>query len=146
MPLTAAHLHILEHTENGWTRVCLTGELDLTSGPQLRNRLSELGADRSAVRLDLSRLEFIDSTGLQVLVQAIKESERDGWRLHIDRLSTPQVTRLLKLVDLDELILGYDSERRADVSRRLRVRLSPLTADHEQETALESQAGPRPAP
>jgi anti-anti-sigma regulatory factor len=48
MSLGVSHFEILERTENGWVRLALTGELDLASAPQLRDRLAQLAAKRSA--------------------------------------------------------------------------------------------------
>jgi anti-anti-sigma factor len=125
MSITVAHFEIIEHTKNGTARLGLTGELDLTAAPQLRDRLTRLAADRLAVSLDLSRVDFIDSIGVQVLVHAIKEAQRNGSRLQIGRETTSQVRRLLTLVNLQELVLGYESDQRADLPQRPRARYSP---------------------
>jgi stage II sporulation protein AA (anti-sigma F factor antagonist) len=110
--VSVTHFQILEREENGWVHLDLSGELDLASAPELGDRLSQLAAERMAVRLDLSNLEFMDSTGLQSLVKAINDAESSGWRLHIDQRMSPQVARLLQLVQFERLIPGYDSDRR----------------------------------
>jgi anti-sigma B factor antagonist len=112
MSMTAAHLGILERHENGQLRLVLSGELDLASAPLLQDRLAQLAAAQTPVRLDLSRLEFIDSTGLHALVRATKDAQTNGWRLHIDPATTPQVKRLFEIVGLEQLIPGYDSNGR----------------------------------
>jgi anti-anti-sigma factor len=52
--------------------IAISGELDMASAPEARSAL--MGAitahDQRAVVLDLSELEFIDSTGVQVLLRA----------------------------------------------------------------------------
>lgn len=103
---------ILERQESGRLHLALTGELDIASVPALKARLSELSADKTAIRMDLSRLEFIDSAGLHLLIRAIDEAESNGWRLQIDRAVTSQVRRLFELVHLERVIPGYDSDRR----------------------------------
>ncbi len=54
--------------------VRLVGELDLYTAPELHSALVDLfdGGARS-VTIDLSELDFIDSTGLSVLVGALKQ-------------------------------------------------------------------------
>ena len=56
----------------------LRGELDLASVGQLRSLLGALGPDRRALVVDLSGLEFMDSTGLAVLLEAHARHTRDG--------------------------------------------------------------------
>jgi anti-anti-sigma factor len=102
----AAHLVIDERQEAAGLRLTLTGELDVASVPLLRHRLSELRGESSDVRLDLSALEFIDSSGLALLVRSIRDARRDGWGLQIEPHVTPQVMRLLKLTQVDTLLVS----------------------------------------
>jgi anti-sigma B factor antagonist len=81
------------------------GELDLASRGQLERAfgLAEEAAPELIV-LDLSGLEFIDSTGVQVIVQAHLRTEG---RLVIVR-GGPQVQRMFDLCRLDALIAFVD--------------------------------------
>ena len=87
-------------------RLSLTGELDLGSAPILEDRLASLRAVKSPVRLDLSHLEFIDSTGLHLLVRTVGDAQIKGWELEIEDDVAPEVMRLFKLVHLDRFVLG----------------------------------------
>lgn len=61
-----------------------TGRLDLRSAPDLRARASAaLAAGGGVLILDLGAVEFIDSSGLGVLVGLHKEAQRVGGRLVI---------------------------------------------------------------
>jgi anti-anti-sigma factor len=102
---------ILERKEDGWVRLVLTGELDLASAPAFEDRLGQLADEEAPVRLDLSRLEFIDSTGLHALIRAMDTAHSRDWRLRIDRNLTPQVARLFELVHVEGLLAGFDSDR-----------------------------------
>lgn len=104
--MTVPYLNIEEKREAGAVRLLLTGELDLASAPELQGRLDELRAEPTNVRLDLSKLEFIDSTGVHLLIGALQRSRADGWRLEVDPNVPPAVMRLLRLVHLDRFILG----------------------------------------
>lgn len=52
--------------EDGGTRLTVTGELDPATAPTLRDRLRQSRANRRDVRLDLSKLEFVDCAGINV--------------------------------------------------------------------------------
>src|SRR5436190_10798943 len=60
-------------------RYCLDGEIDLASAPGLRADLKR-ALDKAGVSLliDCSRLTFIDSTGVAVLLEANAALEADG--------------------------------------------------------------------
>lgn len=63
----------VQHAEqDGAAVVALTGELDLGTVSQLDEALSAAGADGAGARVcvDLSALEFIDSTGLAAIIRA----------------------------------------------------------------------------
>jgi anti-sigma B factor antagonist len=64
----------------------LRGELDLASAPALQRHVAgalALGSGR--VVIDLSRLEFLDSTGLQVLLYAHRKLRENGQALSLRR-------------------------------------------------------------
>lgn len=82
-------------------RLTLTGELDIASTPELRERLQELGGTHQRVRLDLSGLEFMDSTGISAILLGLRDSKRDGWELEVAPSVSRQVARLLTLTGLD---------------------------------------------
>lgn len=97
---------IHESRTDGCLRLSLTGQLDLASAPTLDDRLTRLRAVKSPVRLDLSRLEFIDSTGIHLLVRTIGEARVKHWALRIEPDVSPEVMRLFKLVRLDQFIFS----------------------------------------
>lgn len=63
----------------GATVVEVAGEVELHSAGQLRDELQQAGeGERPCVVVDLSRVSFIDSTGLGVLVGAFKRVRERG--------------------------------------------------------------------
>ena len=54
----------------GFTRVTLSGELDLATAPRLVHALTEVADGTAVVILDLSELTFMDSSGLHAIISA----------------------------------------------------------------------------
>ncbi len=71
----------------------VAGEIDIATAPVLEQRLTEAEASSTkTVIVDLDRVSFMDSTGLQVLV-AHAMSETNGHRVRLTKGSS-QVQRL----------------------------------------------------
>src|SRR2546423_11422630 len=69
---------------NGVARIALSGELDVESTEILQQHLAKSEQDDiSATMLDLRDLSFLDSTGLQAVVEAKERAEASGRRLII---------------------------------------------------------------
>ncbi|HEX4364555.1 MAG TPA: STAS domain-containing protein [Solirubrobacteraceae bacterium] len=76
----------------------LIGELDLDGAPRLEEELrSAEASDAASIVVDLGQLEFIDSTGLRMLVMAAERSQ-DG-RFSLLR-GPKQVHRVFEITDL----------------------------------------------
>jgi anti-anti-sigma factor len=69
----------------GFARVALSGELDISSAPQLREELVEAAGGSAVVILDLSELTFMDSSGLQAILTAHAHLAEAGCRLVLIR-------------------------------------------------------------
>jgi anti-anti-sigma factor len=79
--------------------VTLRGDLDVASAPAVSARLAAHRTALEPVILDLDALEFIDSSGLRVILQAVEDSRRDDWSFRITPGSEP-VRRLLSAAGL----------------------------------------------
>ncbi len=53
--------------------------------------------------LDLHRLQFIDSSGLRVLVGAVTDARRDDRALVFEETLSPQVRQIIDLLELRDL-------------------------------------------
>lgn len=62
---------IRETDEPDRVHLAVSGELDLATVPVLEQRLEHLAAENRPVRLDLSAVEYIDSTGVRLLIQVL---------------------------------------------------------------------------
>ena len=106
MPGPPVPFEIRETSQDGWLCLSLTGELDRAAANQLEGRLASLRVPRSPVRLDLSALDFIDSSGIRLLIQTIGDARLKHWDVEIDPHLSPPVERLFKLVHLDRFVLS----------------------------------------
>ena len=82
----------------GSLRLMLIGELDVAVIEHLSTRLRELRKGGYPVRLDLSQLQFIDSSGIQELIGEVADARREGWSLEVDGPMTDTVARTVDLV------------------------------------------------
>jgi anti-sigma B factor antagonist len=89
--------------ERGRVVVELAGELDLATAPRLRDRLallSEGGEDQ--ITIDLTHLDFVDSTGLSVLVMAFTRAQSTGGSV-VMRNPSSAVMRIFEITGLATL-------------------------------------------
>jgi anti-anti-sigma factor len=100
------NFEIHESRINGYLRLSLTGDLDFAATPLLEDRLTRLRATKSPVSLDLSHLDFVDSTGLGLLIRTAGDARIKHWQLRIEPNVAPQVRRLFRLVHLDHFLTG----------------------------------------
>ena len=86
------------------TVVEVQGDLDCYTAPKLRAVLVELADGPRTVILDVGRSQFIDSTGLGVLVLATKRAIDRDVRLVLHSPSE-RVQQLLELTGLDKVLV-----------------------------------------
>jgi anti-anti-sigma factor len=84
------------------------GELDMASSGLLveQLRIAE-DSDAEQIVLDLSELEFIDSTGLTTIVAATRRSSENGNRL-VGLRAGGQVKRVLEITGIDQVVSWLD--------------------------------------
>lgn len=89
------------HDSDGMICVALSGELDLSSAPEVEDALQELESGEPPVLvLDLRELAFMDSTGLRVMVSADARARESSRRLVIVR-GPESVHRVFRITGLD---------------------------------------------
>ena len=85
-------------------QVALRGELDLECVPALETELGRLlGGPLQTVTVDLSSLEFIDSTGLRCLLRATSTAAESGTQLLFLR-PAGQVEQVLELTKIRQAL------------------------------------------
>ncbi|HLL64704.1 MAG TPA: STAS domain-containing protein [Micromonosporaceae bacterium] len=85
------------------------GEVDVYTAPRLRERLVELVEQGARhVVVDLSRVEFLDSTGLGVLVGALKRLRAAGGTLGLV-CAHERLLKIFRITALDRVFALYDT-------------------------------------
>ena len=89
--------------EEGIAVVSLEGELDVAGAELLEQELARIGGDPACrgLVLDLSRLEFMDSTGLRLVVLADARARENGRPLVLVRAGE-SVQRVFEMTRMDD--------------------------------------------
>ena len=89
--------------------VAVRGELDLATAPQLESALLPGLRDGGSAVLDLRGLEFMDSTGVRVIVAAHHAAEEHGGSFVLVRTEPDgPVARVLEISGLDAILKLVD--------------------------------------
>jgi anti-anti-sigma factor len=99
----------------GGIRVCaVRGELDMNTAPDLERQLEQAMTDPEAsILLDLTECEFIDSTGIALIVRSWQRIDRNGGAEGRGRLVlcsvNHQVRRLLEITGVESSISLHEN-------------------------------------
>jgi anti-sigma B factor antagonist len=107
----------------------VTGEVDVDTAPAIRERIQDLAAKGAVhVIVDLSRVDFLDSTGLGALVGGLKRlREHDGSLALV--ITTKRILRVFEITGLTKTFPPQPSVSAA------------ITADPHWRQTAESEAG-----
>jgi anti-sigma B factor antagonist len=99
-----------EELEGGVRAYTVRGELDMNTAPELERPLEEAVTEEDAsVMLDLSDCEFIDSTGIALIVRTWQKLEGDeGKGRFVLCCNNHQVRRLLKITGVEASISMHE--------------------------------------
>lgn len=101
-----------EELDGGIRAFTVRGELDMNTAPQLEKSLeTALSESDASIMLDLSGCEFIDSTGIALIVRAWQRLDREGGegggKLVLCCINH-QVRRLLKITGVESSISMHE--------------------------------------
>jgi|SRR5436305_5843940 len=94
-------LIVRSQQSDGSLVIAFAGELDLANSGTAESALEDSLADGAPVIVDMRELEFIDSTGIALLVSTLSRNE-DGTTVSFIPSDFPAVTRVLELTGLAE--------------------------------------------
>ena len=103
----------VNHLDDGVAVLRLDGELNMVSAPAVRKSVADLvAAGSSRVVVDLSDVDFLDSSGLGALISGLKSTRQAGGDL---RIASPgeQVRLVLRLTNMERVLIPYENPERA---------------------------------
>src|SRR3712207_5437162 len=81
--------------------IAVRGEVHVSTAPEFSERLNDaIAKGMTGVVIDMTNVEFIDSTGLSVLLNALRRVTRNQGSLAL-AVSNPTVLRLFEITRLD---------------------------------------------
>ncbi len=89
------------------------GEIDLATMDAVRDELMAARGEAQRVVLDLRRVEFLDSCGLRLIVEAQRDADQEGWTFVVVRAREP-VQRLLDVAGLSSRLTLVDDPSEAE--------------------------------
>ena len=112
MPDEALAVH--ESDVDGVRLLEVFGELDLATAPRLCARLDAARGERvRRLVVDLTGVDFCDSTGLRALMGASTELRHAGGKLAVALLPGGGVARLFDVTGIRESLRTFDTQREA---------------------------------
>ena len=94
---------------DGYSVLAVSGEVDVATVPRLREQLHGLVAEGSTrIVVDLDGVDFLDSTGLGVLVGALKRVRANDGDLSLV-CTQPRIRKVFEVTGLTKVFSLYDS-------------------------------------
>ena len=94
---------------DGTTIVAVGGEIDVYTAPKLRDRITELVADGVyTIVIDMEAVEFLDSTGLGVLVGGLKKVRAHDGSLELI-CTQDRLLKIFRITGLAKVFVIHDS-------------------------------------
>ena len=98
-----AYFELKDSEQPGVAVLDVGGEIDVATSPELHELLTALiGSRPELLIVNLTDVSFIDSTGLGVLVGAVRDVRAGGGDLRLV-VTQPHIIKLLELTGLDEV-------------------------------------------
>jgi len=93
------------NNENNYWCVELVGEVDVYTAGELKEVfMSIIEEKKENIKIDAEKLEYIDSTGLGILIGALKRLKKDDKNIIISNIR-PNVKKLLNITGLDKIFI-----------------------------------------
>lgn len=98
-------LTMVNQNEEGRMKIILQGEIDISSAPEFKTKLYEMiGEGDKDIALYCEGLSYIDSTGLGILVGALKRVKNHQKGVYIYQLRE-NIRKLFRITGLDKVFI-----------------------------------------
>ena len=102
-------LTLATREEDGRAVVAVGGEIDVYTAPKLRDQITELVSQGTYhIVIDLEAVEFLDSTGLGVLVGGLKKVRANDGSLELV-CSQERLLKIFRITGLAKVFVIHDS-------------------------------------
>ena len=101
-------MHSSRRSEGAFDIIALTGEIDFHHASELRQQIVESLDHGQHVLLDLTEVDYMDSSGIATLVQGLKHAKDKELRFDLVGVRDA-VLKVLKLTRMDEVFTLHDS-------------------------------------
>ncbi|MCA1834714.1 MAG: STAS domain-containing protein [Actinomycetota bacterium] len=99
--------------EGAWTVIDVKGEVDVYTAPKLREKVVDLvGQGSHQLIVNLEGVEFLDSTGLGVLVGGLKRVKSHDGTLALV-CTKPKILKVFSITGLSKVFPIYDTVQEA---------------------------------
>jgi anti-sigma B factor antagonist len=98
-------LNVSSRSQDDHAIVTVVGEIDLYTAPRLHGELAAVvagAAPSSRVTVDMSRVDFCDSTGMNVLLTSLRQANERGVEFEL-AAPRPAVKKILQVTGLDSV-------------------------------------------
>jgi anti-sigma B factor antagonist len=100
-------VEVAEH--DGWAVVAVSGQVDLATAPELKERMLGLVTDgKEHLVADLTATEFLDSTALGALVSVLKRLRVKGGEMRLV-CTSPSILKVFDITGLDRVFAIHAS-------------------------------------
>jgi anti-sigma B factor antagonist len=99
----AVELNVSSRSQGDHAVVIAAGEIDLYTAPRLHSELAAVianSAPETRIVVDMSGVEFCDSTGMNVLLSCLRQARERGGELEL-AAPRPAVKKILQVTGLD---------------------------------------------
>ncbi|TCI96871.1 MULTISPECIES: STAS domain-containing protein [Aeromicrobium] len=102
-------LSLTSRAEGPFEVLAVGGEIDVYTAPKLREAIvAAVDAGRTRLIIDVEQVDFLDSTGLGVLVGALKRVRGEGGSLDIV-CTHERILKIFSITGLDKVFGLHDS-------------------------------------
>src|SRR3954447_1208511 len=107
---TQVDLSLETRQEDGHTIIEVGGEIDVYTAPKLRDKITELvGSGNYHLVIDMEKVDFLDSTGLGVLVGGLKKARAHDGSMRLI-CNQERLLKIFRITGLSKVFVIHSSQ------------------------------------